>query len=272
MKKFFAVAALAALIPASALAQTAGQHNKDATKQHNDATNWTGFYAGFNAGGALGSSNAQTSTVYSTTGWFAPSSPPAIAITGNQNMNPKGYVLGGQFGYNWQIAPRWVLGAEADYGAFETSDSATGTTVYPCCSPYTFTVTQSVSTNWMATIRPRVGYAATRRSLLFLSGGAAETRFSYTSLFTDDQADNIESASASVLKTGWTVGGGWEYALDKRWSARTEYLYADFGSVSNVGTVMTSNYPYTYTWPANIFAHTATLSSNVARIAVNYRF
>ena len=266
MKKFFAVAALAALIPVSALAQTAGQHNKD-------ATNWTGFYAGVNVGGAVGSSNAQTSTVYSTTGWFAPSSPPAIAITGNQNLSPQGYALGGQFGYNWQIAPKWVLGAETDFGAFETRDSASGTTVYPCCSPYTFTVAQSVSTTWMATIRPRVGYAVTRRSLLFLSGGAAETRFRYSSLFTDDEAFNIESASASVLKTGWILGGGWEYALDKRWSARAEYLYADFGSVSNVGTVMTSNIGSTpYPWPANPFAHTATLTSNVARIAVNYRF
>ncbi|MGB9405910.1 MAG: outer membrane beta-barrel protein, partial [Terracidiphilus sp.] len=235
MKKFFVVAAFAALIPVSVLAQTAGQLSKD-------ATNWTGFYAGFNAGGTVSSSNAQTSTVYSTTGWFAPSSPPAIAIAGNQNLSPQGYVLGGQFGYNRQIAPRWVLGAEADFGAFEASDSASRTAVYPCCSPYTFTVAQSVSTTWLATIRPRVGYAVTGRSLLFISGGAAKTQLNYSSLFTDDESNNNESASVAMLKTGWVLGGGWEYALNRYLSARAEYLYADFGSVSSAGTVMTSNY------------------------------
>jgi nitrate/nitrite transporter NarK len=55
IKKLFALAALAALIPVSALAQAAGQ-------QKNGTTNWTGFYAGLNTGGTFSSSNAQTGT------------------------------------------------------------------------------------------------------------------------------------------------------------------------------------------------------------------
>jgi len=72
-----------------------------------------------------------------------------------------------------------------------------------------------------------------------------------------------------VLKTGWIVGGGGEYALNKRWSARAEYLFADFGKVSKSNANLTDVSGTTYTDP---FMHTATLNSNVARVAVNYKF
>jgi outer membrane immunogenic protein len=73
-----------------------------------------------------------------------------------------------------------------------------------------------------------------------------------------------------VLKTGWVAGGGAEYALDKHWSARAEYLFADFGTVSNAGDVLTD--VWNNTWPDTTFTHTATLKSNIGRIAINYRF
>ena len=266
MKKLLAIAVMAAMIPVAVLAQAAAQNKTDATI-------WTGFYAGINVGGAIGSSNAQTATVFSSTGYFAATSVTAIAATGNQNLSLVGVIGGGQFGYNRQVAPKWVLGAEADYDAFETSNSATGTTVYPGFSPTAFTITQKVSTDWMATVRPRVGYTAGKRALLFVSGGAAETKINYSSLFTDTFASANESATASVLRTGWIAGGGGEYAFDKHWSARAEYLYASFGKVSNAGTVLTaSGGGSTIPYPTNPFTHTATLTSNIARVAVNYRF
>ena len=40
-----------------------------------------------------------------------------------------------------------------------------------------------------------------------------------------------QSGTASDTKTGWTAGGGVEYALDNRWSAKFEYLYYDLGSL-----------------------------------------
>jgi outer membrane immunogenic protein len=278
MKKIFVLAAIAAIVPACALAQ--GGAPKPG--------NWTGFYAGVNAGGVIGVSNAKTASVYSSTGYFQTTSVPAVNSTGNQNPNPDGEAGGAQFGYNWQIAPRWVLGAEADFGAFETNGSASGTTVYPCCSPYTFTIAQVVSTHWLTTVRPRLGYTVGTRSLLFVSGGAAETLLHYSSLFTDTDTSANESASTSVLKTGWTAGAGWEYALSNHWSARAEYLYTGFGTVSNAGTVFTiieseeetvrpaasihTEAGTTYTFPTTTFTHTANLNSNIFRIAANFRF
>jgi len=196
-----------------------------------------------------------------------------IAGSGNQNMNPMGYAGGLQFGYNQEISSNWVLGAEADFGALVANDSVTVKTVYSCCSPYFFTIAQKVSTDWMSTIRTRVGHTFAKRGLLFVSGGGAETRLRYSSLFTDNYASAHESASASVLRTGWIAGAGWEYALNRHWSWRAEYLHADFGSVSNAGSVLsTLQGTSTYNYPANPFTHTATLTSNIAHVALNYRF
>ena len=64
--------------------------------------NWTGFYLGVNAGGAWGGSNAATTTVFSPIGYFATTSPGAIAIAGAQHLNSSGFTGGLTAGYNWQ--------------------------------------------------------------------------------------------------------------------------------------------------------------------------
>jgi outer membrane immunogenic protein len=264
MRKFFAISLIAALIPVSALAQTPDQHK-------NIATNWTGFYAGLNTGGTFGSSNAQTSTVFSEDGYYSFNADdvPVINSTGNQNLHPKGYAGGLQFGYNRQIA-KWVLGAEADYSLLAASYTSSRAASYVETDDGTFTITQAVSTDWMSTARARVGHTYHKRALIFGSAGAAETVVHYSSLFMDNYEVVSEAASPKVLKTGWIAGGGAEYALDKHWSARAEYLFADFGKVSNAGNVLGDVWGNTF--PDNPFTHTATLKSNIGRIAINYRF
>jgi len=36
-------------------------------------------------------------------------------------------------------------------------------------------------------------------------------------------------SSSKAYQVGWTVGGGIEYSINPDWSAKIEYLYADFG-------------------------------------------
>ena len=49
-------------------------------------------------------------------------------------------------------------------------------------------------------------------------------------------------------RTGWTIGGGGEYAIDTGWSIKAEYLYAYFGEqrldFPNARTGVTAPYSY----------------------------
>lgn len=152
--------------------------------------NWTGFYAGFNAGYGWGSST-----------WTAP------AITNN----PKGMLAGLTLGYNWQMGSM-VYGVEGDFNWSWMKGST------PCglggdCE---------TKNNWFGTARGRIGYAFDR-FLPYLTGGAAFGDIKATNT-------NIGFTGGSATKFGWTLGGGLEYAFLSNWTAKAEYLYVDLGS------------------------------------------
>ena len=49
----------------------------------------------------------------------------------------------------------------------------------------------------------------------------------------------IESAfSSSKFMSGWTIGGGVEWAFADHWSAKFEYLYIDFGRLDNINLAL----------------------------------
>jgi outer membrane immunogenic protein len=232
------------------------------------AGDFKGFYVGANAGGVSGNSDAHTFTAFSPTGYFATTSPGAIAIAGTQAIGGKGFTGGGTAGYNFQ-ANNFVLGVETDFGSMNLSHSKSTTGTYPCCVTTGFTVTQSLETSWLYTLRPRVGVTA--GPLLFYgTGGFAMTSINYQALFTDTFATAHESGGKNNVQTGWTAGGGVEFKTGKHWSVKGEYLHADFGSVTNVSTNLTA--PATTSWPQNPFTHTADLTTQIYRGGVNYRF
>src|SRR5262245_9267477 len=65
---------------------------------------WTGFYFGPHLGGGWANGNAE-SVSGPDPGFFDPF---------RSNLNGTGVVAGGQIGFNWQIAPNWVIGWEGD--------------------------------------------------------------------------------------------------------------------------------------------------------------
>lgn len=257
--------------------------------QAQPAKSWSGFHAGVNIGAVSNSSNAQTSTVFSNTGYFASTSVTAIAAAGNQNPAVSRFVGGGLVGYDFQFS-RFVVGGEADFGSMSFSQSATATATYPCCAPTSFTITQSVSADWLTTQRGRLGYAPSDKFLLYGSGGVGETNFQYTSVFTDTYASALETASVSQTKAGWVGGGGVDIALSRRFFLSIEYFHANFGTVSSAGDTLTSTVSsgggspvvtrkfvrprpeQTESWPASTFSHTASLTSNLYRAGINFRF
>jgi outer membrane immunogenic protein len=216
------------------------------------AYNWTGFYLGGNLGGAWGSFDPSTSTVFSPIGYFATTSPPAINTVGGQSIKPAGFTGGVEGGYNWQ-AGNLVVGFEADFGYLGLRGSASGSALYPCCAPTAFTVNSSAHTDWLITARPRVGLAYDNL-LFFATGGLAAA-----------------SGSFSNIKTGYALGGGVEAGLWAHWTVKAEYTYVNFGRVSTSSSNLTAFTP-AFAFPTNVFTHSAELSASLVRLGVNYRF
>ena len=57
-------------------------------------TEWNGFYAGGNFGGALGRSTANTSTVFNSAGYFAASSVATLENNGRQKLSADAFTGG----------------------------------------------------------------------------------------------------------------------------------------------------------------------------------
>jgi outer membrane immunogenic protein len=157
------------------------------------ASDWSGFYVGGHAGYMWGGS-----TVWDNGELFEKDAP------------TNGFVGGVLAGVNWQTGA-WVLGLEGDFGW--SNAHGTGIVLLEPSNHYDF--------NWTSHVRGRVGYA-TSNVLWFVAGGVALADFDYTQGFSG-------ITITGTVFTGWTLGGGADFAIYPGWIARVEYLHDDFG-------------------------------------------
>jgi outer membrane immunogenic protein len=160
--------------------------------------NWSGFYIGGHLGGG-----------FSNSAWSDP-------FTGaNNTFNSMGFLGGGQLGFNTQFN-MLVLGLEGDFTWTGVGLKSHGTD--------SIGDSLNTTTNWTSTVTGRIG-AAFDSLLIYGKGGLAlaQDQSSLTDL-------GGNTSSTTLLRTGWTVGGGLEYALSSHWSAKVEYDYLGFGS------------------------------------------
>jgi outer membrane immunogenic protein len=230
---------------------------------------WTGFYIGGNAGGVWGNSDPAMSVPITNAGYFNILNTPIVDSVGIMHIHPGAATAGGEIGYNLQTNNIvWGIEADFNYLGLNASSSAVGTYVIPART--TFNLTQSVQTDWLFTLRPRVGFAVDS-TLIYVTAGLALTDLKYNAAFSDVfGATNI--GAISTTRAGWTVGGGIEHALGLHWSAKAEYLYADFGSVSTTG-VGNATFNNTPGFPGSLspFTDTANLKVSIVRVGLNYK-
>lgn len=187
---------------------------------------------------------------------------------------------GGQAGYNWQTGV-YVAGIEGDFDYLGLKKSSTASGPYPCCGPTTgFTINSSISPDWLATIRGRLGVASD--SLLFyVTGGLAFTDLKANYQFADlcgtyaacgvgGYPVGFETASISAIKAGYAIGGGIETKLQGNWSVKVEYLYVNFGNVST-GGLLTGAAQIALGSNNNPFTNSANLSASIVRLGLNYK-
>jgi outer membrane immunogenic protein len=154
---------------------------------------WTGFYLGAGIGYGWG-----TSTFID----------PFNGLTASPS--PKGFLVGGVTGINYQISSV-VLGVEGDFTGSWAKGSAVAST-------------DILETRifWTSSITGRLGWAFDR--LLIYGKGGVGFDYDRDTVTLPNNAASI----GSVYRTAWTVGGGVEYAVTEHWTARVEYDFFKF--------------------------------------------
>jgi outer membrane immunogenic protein len=225
---------------------------------------WTGFYVGGLAGGAWGNFNATTSTFEVPGGEFAPPAIAAFNAAGVQSIKPSAFIGGFDAGYNWQTGI-YLLGVEADIEWLHFGGTAgSGVLAIPGSPGQTFSIVATASIDWLATARGRLGLVF-GDWLFYGTGGAAFTKVNGNFAFSETISGTTETAAISGSKTGYTVGGGVEGRLWQHWTAKVEYLFVDFGSLTTTGSDNAFFFPQPFT-------HTLNLKLNIARAGLNYHF
>jgi outer membrane immunogenic protein len=144
---------------------------------------WTGFYVGAHIGGA--------------------SSSESVDFVGS--TDPSGFLGGLQAGYNWQLAPAWLVGIEGELSWTNASGSVPGF--------------QS-NHNWYDTFDARLGYILPWSGwMVYGKAGAAWMNVDYS----------VPGFGVNQTRAGWNVGVGAEYLIAPHWSVKAEYSFLDFG-------------------------------------------
>jgi outer membrane immunogenic protein len=198
--------------------------------------NWSGPYVGIQGGYGWGNSHHSTAGV----------------PTFTDNFAVNGGLIGATAGYNVQFNNALVLGVEGD-ASFAALRGSTGGIPPAFCPPGPPTAVCVTKLNGLETLRVRAGYAWDR-FLPYLTGGIAIGQI-YGA--TDPGSPN----SGTTSRVTWTGGAGIEAALAGRWTAKLEYLYADFGTANNLFIRNPGGFPFD-----------VSLRTHILRVGANYRF
>jgi len=223
--------------------------------------NWTGVYIGINAGGA-----------FSRAPWTVSS--PWVSIPPGGSYSLSGGLIGGTLGYNLQPGTSsFVIGEEVDL-AFSTVkgtispfvsqvitfDAAGNQIVAPTpgCSPNC-----EVISPWLATARLRFGYSFDW-ILPYVTAGVAIARL-------EADTAGLPFGRQSSNNLGWTVGGGVEIVIDGPWTAKIEYLHANFNGFSC--SVQQVNTALAITGPGACGPNTVSINANenIIRAGLNLK-
>jgi outer membrane immunogenic protein len=241
------------------------------------AFSWTGCYVGGNVGWARGEHDLSTNAPPFPPNLIGDEARATINGAGLASLNADGITGGGQVGCNWQYRS-FVLGGEADINFADISaDRDTGAVLVPGTTHIARSI-DHIGQDWFATFRGRVGWAFDR-VLVYGTGGLAVTRLDITKRFAWDFNDGCpplgtlfecHDGGTSGTRTGWTAGAGVEWAFAPRWSAKAEYLFADFGSVTY--QTMNNGPGFVGLPPGQVAFHTVDSKLQIVRVGVNWKF
>ena len=206
---------------------------------------WTGFYLGAHLGGTWGSSTANGET--------------GATLDDSWSYSPSGLVVGGTLGYNWQLGPM-IYGIEGDLGNLGLAGSG-GYYV-----PFGYDASTSTDAGFYMTLRGRLGFLMNGWMLYATAGYlGADTTVSVLEACDIFCSVPTVSAESSGFRNGWTIGAGFEVALEGAWSVKAEYNHLDFGR----NTETLNPQPGC---DCNSFQYDVRQTVDLVKVGLNYRF
>jgi len=145
------------------------------------------------------------------------------------DVKPDGFLGGLYAGYNFDLGNNVVLGIDGDV---TYNDVSKGIDIYDGdLAVGSF----DNKLRWSGAVRARAGYAFDR-FLPYIAGGVA-----FGDVKNSGSIDGIGFSESKTL-TGWTIGGGVDYAATDNLILRLEYRYTDYGDKDiNFGDLSVKN-------------------------------
>jgi len=243
MKIKLLVAAAATVVASSAMAQSAFQ----------------GFYGQIGTGyesNSFGSTNSTGTQPGTTTdNWNA----------GSQNANGVPLVIG--LGYNYSVAPKWLLGVGVDYSALSQETSTYNQTLSTSANAYISGSKLQVSNRINIFVTP--GYEIDKDKLVYLKAGYSMATIKNTNptsfTLTSDTSQNTPSlglGTQSKTVGGYVIGLGYKQMITGGFYGFAEASYMSYSKPSFVATNSSA-----YTLSSN-----PSLNSYQALVGVGYKF
>jgi outer membrane immunogenic protein len=227
---------------------------------------WSGCYVGGSAGYSTGNSQhfATAGSTFNNPGAVNNVIPPGTAITDKFDLS--GFIGGFQGGCNWQWG-MWVFGIEGDGSATNKSGQGNEFPLVPL-APSSANWVSETQERWLVTARGRLGLSGWGwwgdRTMVYVTGGAAWAKIDASEWLFSATGPITRGHQESNTRSGWTVGGGLEYAVGYGWSVRSEFLYVKFDDYTTFTTG-----PFA---AGNVSPRDVKLEDYIWRAGMNYKF
>jgi outer membrane immunogenic protein len=173
---------------------------------------WTGFYIGGNLGAAWWQANVTDSFT---------------GLTFSANSSNSVLAGGGQLGFNYQV-DSLVFGLDGDFDWIVNNNKNDTGVVVPVSLGLGHTFTAGLNNRSISTFTGRLGVAVDRVQFYAKGGGAWVGNNGFT--VTDVTTGVSLTGTSSNSSTGWTAGGGAEWAFANNWTARVDYDFIGLGN------------------------------------------
>lgn len=167
---------------------------------------WTGAYFG----GNLGYSYGTTTSTADSAGAFG-------GATTSMEIRPYGWLGGLDAGYNWQ-SDTFIFGLEADLGYLGADSSKSRSEGLA-----------KVNYGWYGAATARIGFSDSRWMLYGKGGLALANIENEVAGASGGVIDSGDYSKIDEIRAGWALGGGVEFAFQRNYTMKVEYLYMDFG-------------------------------------------